>query len=98
MTTLRNPIHPVLIVDDEVHILKSFEITLKAAGITNIICCQDSGGVMDIIAENPIYLVLLDLSMPHLDGEQTFRELRRIRRVGHFSVRGRVRHSIGGRR
>ena len=60
---------PILLVDDEQITLKSCEIALKTDGITNVITCQDSREVMNILGRREIAAVLLDLSMPHVSGE-----------------------------
>ncbi len=61
----------VLLVDDEPAWLRSLRLTLeRSAGITNIITCQDSREVMKLLEQREIGLVLLDLTMPHLSGDQ----------------------------
>lgn len=65
-----NPIHPVLIVDDEVQALQSCELMLRTSGIENIICCQDSRKVIEYLKKQDIGVLLLDLFMPHLSGEK----------------------------
>ncbi len=61
----------VLLVDDEAPWLRSLRLTLeRSAGITNIVTCQDSLAVMDLLEQHEIGLVLLDLNMPHLSGDQ----------------------------
>ncbi len=61
----------VLLVDDEPAWLRSLRLTLeRSAGITNIITCQDSRMVMELLEQHEIGLVLLDLTMPHLSGDQ----------------------------
>ena len=63
------PSFPVLMVDDEKHLLIGFDTVLRGSGINNIISCQDSREVMPIIAGRPIEVMLLDLFMPHFTGE-----------------------------
>lgn len=71
MTDKLYPPFGVLLVDDEPAWLRSVSITLeRSAGITNIITCQDSREVMNILDEREVGLVLLDLTMPHLPGEE----------------------------
>jgi DNA-binding NtrC family response regulator len=65
-----NPANPILIVDDEYGILLAMDTTLKMAGLNNTITCQDSRNVADILAEHKIGVVLLDLNMPHIQGEK----------------------------
>ncbi|GLI38296.1 sigma-54 dependent transcriptional regulator [Geobacter hydrogenophilus] len=69
MTELLAPPLGVLLVDDEPAWLRSVSLTLARAGITNTVTCQDGRLVMDILAKGGIGLVLLDLTMPHLAGE-----------------------------
>jgi len=59
---------PILLVDDEVHILHSFSVMLKSAGIKNIVTIDDSRKVMPFLSENRAALVVLDLSMPYISG------------------------------
>jgi len=61
----------VLLVDDEPAWLRTLSLTLeRSAGITNIITCQDSRMVMDLLEGQEIGLVLLDLTMPNLAGDE----------------------------
>nr|WP_272881691.1 sigma-54 dependent transcriptional regulator [Fundidesulfovibrio soli] len=60
-----------MLVDDEPAWLRSMALTLEsAAGITNTIPCQDSAQVMGILERGGVGLVLLDLNMPGLSGEE----------------------------
>ena len=61
---------PVLIVDDEAQALNSFEIALRSTGVNNIIRCQESREVMPLLSSQEVELMLLDLSMPHVSGEE----------------------------
>lgn len=62
---------PILIVDDEELWLHGISLTLERfGGFNNIIQCQRSLEVMDILSNNEVGLILLDLVMPELSGEQ----------------------------
>ncbi|HIJ77986.1 MAG: sigma-54 dependent transcriptional regulator [Desulfobulbaceae bacterium] len=61
---------PILLVDDEQAWLHSFSLTLRAKGLKNIVCCQDSRKVQAILAEQDIGVIVLDLTMPHLAGDE----------------------------
>lgn len=64
------PHRPLLLVDDEPAWLHSLAVNLKLnAGINHLIECNDSRKVPELLAREEISLVLLDLTMPHLSGE-----------------------------
>jgi DNA-binding NtrC family response regulator len=75
MEKILYPEEPVLIVDDELKTLEGFSFILKMAGIDHIICLQDSREVMPLIEKKPIEVVLLDLSMPIVSGEELLDEI-----------------------
>lgn len=61
----------VLLVDDEPAWLRSLSLTLeRSAGISNISTCQDSRQVLEMLEGQEIGLVLLDLTMPNLAGDE----------------------------
>ena len=85
------PHDPILIIDDEEAILLSFDTILQMAGITNVITCSDPRRAMGLVAEKVPCLVLLDLNMPHLNGEAIIDELTsRYPRVVIIVVTGRI--------
>lgn len=64
------PASPILLIDDEQPWLRSLSLTLREmAGISNIIKCSESCEVMSLLGRNDVSLILLDLTMPHLSGE-----------------------------
>jgi PAS domain S-box-containing protein len=68
----------VLLVDDEETVRGIGKEMLQQLGFTTI-TANDGREAIDIFKTTPeISLVILDLTMPHIDGEQCFRELRRI--------------------
>ncbi|MBR9869065.1 MAG: sigma-54-dependent Fis family transcriptional regulator [Oceanospirillales bacterium] len=76
MNNRRYPSFGVLLVDDEAPFLRSLSIALeRRGGINNIYHCEDSRNVMTMIAREPIGLVLLDLTMPHLSGETLLQQI-----------------------
>ena len=64
------PDFSILIVDDEPIALESFEFSLMSEGINNIILCGDSRQVPELIRNETIGLILLDLLMPGITGEE----------------------------
>jgi two-component system cell cycle sensor histidine kinase/response regulator CckA len=67
----------ILLVDDEQTILAAGARMLASLGFT-VLTAADGREALAIYAQHrdEITLVLLDLAMPHMDGEETFRELR----------------------
>ena len=75
MNATRYPVSPVMIVDDEAQALTSFELTLRSAGINNVVCFHDSRDVMPALGRQEIEILLLDLWMPHVSGEELLRQI-----------------------
>jgi DNA-binding NtrC family response regulator len=70
MNSRPQPPLPIVIVDDEAAILLAVDTALQMAGLNNTVTCQDSRQVMAILARQPAEVLLLDLTMPHLDGRE----------------------------
>ncbi|MEK6793985.1 MAG: sigma-54 dependent transcriptional regulator [Spirochaetota bacterium] len=70
MDTILFPQDPILIVDDETYVVESISLALAASGITNTIICSDSHDVAGILASRPVELMILDLTMPRIGGEE----------------------------
>ena len=64
------PSHPVLLVDDEPQALQSFEAALRASGINNLLKLKDSRDVLPLLEDQPVEVMILDLWMPYLSGEE----------------------------
>ena len=75
MTASQHLSDPVLLVDDEEAWLRSFGMTLRAAGITNVSTCSDSREAVALAGDIPAALVILDLTMPRRSGLEVLREL-----------------------
>jgi CheY-like chemotaxis protein len=70
----------VLVVDDEETVRSVAARLLERMGLEVVLAGDGREGVDKFRADPARYaLVLLDLTMPHLDGEETFRQLRHIR-------------------
>ncbi len=69
----------VLLVDDEETVRSIGAEMLKELGYTTLLA-SDGREALAMFTKHPdINFVILDLTMPHMDGEQCFRELRRLR-------------------
>lgn len=69
------PPNPILIVDDEAAILLSVDTALQMAGLNNVMTCQDSRQVMNLLGSRQIEVLLLDLTMPHIDGRELLEQI-----------------------
>ena len=69
----------VLVVDDEETVRIIAARIFETIGLTPILASDGRDALKKFEADPSIILVLLDLTMPHMDGEETFRELRRMR-------------------
>jgi len=76
MNDVLYPPFGILMVDDEASWLHTLALSLeRSAGITNLLACEDSREVMDLLARHEIGIVLLDLTMPHVSGEEILRRI-----------------------
>jgi DNA-binding NtrC family response regulator len=66
----------VLIVDDEDYVRASVEAALKSAGISDIATASEPIEAMEILSSRDVGLVLLDLSMPVMAGEELLMRIR----------------------
>ncbi len=70
MTPTLYPSLPVLLVDDENAWLNSFSLTLRVAGLNNVTTCNDSREVIALLKKQSFSVLVLDLTMPHLAGDE----------------------------
>ncbi len=66
---------PIVLVDDEAPIVRSLSLLLRAAGYENLIPLSDSRGLLELAERRPLGLILLDLAMPGLSGEEALEHL-----------------------
>ena len=70
MTATATPAFPVVVVDDEVQALNSFETVLRSARVNHCLRCQDSRELLPLLAGREVEVILLDLRMPGITGQQ----------------------------
>ena len=68
---------PVILVDDDPRFLTSSSLILRSAGITDLVAIEDSRKTLPYLAEHDASVIVLDLSMPHLRGEDILLDIRR---------------------
>jgi two-component system, NtrC family, nitrogen regulation response regulator GlnG len=61
--------NPILIVDDDVDLLRSTKLALRIRNFHNVDTCSDPTQVLQILATKPYHLVFLDVWMPGLRGD-----------------------------
>lgn len=71
------PDHPILVIDDEKLALDSIRISLRSQGFSNVICLEKSKDCIELLKGQEVSLVLLDLWMPELSGEEVLAELKK---------------------
>lgn len=77
----KNPINhyppdPILLVDDDGIFLESLQFQMKSCEIDHIVSTEDPRRVMGILEKREVELVLLDLVMPHISGEDLLRKIK----------------------
>lgn len=65
----------ILVIDDEADLRAALRAALTAAGFAVTEAVNGEDGLLKARTENPD-LILLDLTMPHMNGHQVLRELR----------------------
>ncbi len=68
----------ILLVDDEVHIRKFVALILKQLGATTLFEAANGEEALEVYQRENPDLVLLDISMPLLDGLETLKKLKEI--------------------
>jgi DNA-binding NtrC family response regulator len=72
--TTPNPTRPILILDDDDAFRSSVRRELYSAGINNIVSLGEPDRARELVASGGVDLVLLDLKMPGVSGEQLLSE------------------------
>ncbi|WP_291319422.1 response regulator, partial [Desulfonatronospira sp.] len=60
----------IIIVDDEQHLLDSLALTLRSKGYEHVFTCTQGSEVLSLLNEQRCQVVLLDLFLPDLSGEE----------------------------
>ena len=85
MSTHLYPNFQVLICDDDTSFLRSISFAIERyCGINNIVQCNDSREVLGHLATANIRVILLDLNMPHISGDELLPKI--IELYPHVSV------------
>ncbi len=60
----------ILVVDDEKATLRGVSLVLRSHGLEPVLTCSDGREVAGLLEEHPVSLLLLDLIMPNIGGEE----------------------------
>ena len=77
--TTQNPDLPILIIDDDEDVSRAISRTLRLNSFNNLLCLTDSREVLPLLRRNDVALVLLDITMPHISGDNLLEKI-----VGNF--------------
>ncbi len=98
MAHVISPAAPILLVDDEEQALRSYDLNLRYHGYTNTVRCLDSREAPAMLENQSFSLIVLDLCMPHVSGEELLDTIRRVQPslpaivvTGHNEVETAVR-------
>ncbi len=75
MTEHLFPELPILMIDDEQHILNGMMLTLAEAGINHVESELDSRNVSARVSSRAYEIILLDLTMPHISGLEVLQQI-----------------------
>ncbi len=75
----------ILIVEDDIHISKVYEIKFTKIGLITSIALDGEVAVAKIIAEKPD-IVLLDLMLPKKDGFGVLEDIKKIPELAHIPI------------
>ena len=64
------PTLPILLVDDDFYSLQVCELQLKGKGISHLLSCQSGHEAIEILDSQQVSLIILDLHMPEMSGEE----------------------------
>ena len=66
---------PILLVDDEPHILKFSKLTLQSRGLQDVLTMEDSRQLLPLLAAQEVAVIVLDLYMPLASGIELLPEI-----------------------
>ena len=66
----------ILFVDDETQVLETSRLALMTCGMRNVITCDDSRKVLDLLGQNAISVIVMDIMMPYLSGKELLPQIK----------------------
>lgn len=65
----------ILVVEDEIVTSELYATILDAHGVGRVLQCQDSRDVLPVLDKEEVAIILLDLNMPHISGQELLRRI-----------------------
>lgn len=73
-------------VDDDVHIRKIAEISLKGVGKWQVCLASSGKEALEMAQSERPDVILMDVTMPEMDGRETFVQLRKLKEISEVPV------------
>jgi len=75
----------VLVADDESNILRSLKLVLEEEGY-QVLTAADGVETLKLAMHEPIDLIILDIKMPRISGQEVYRRLKEDPKIGDLPV------------
>jgi DNA-binding response OmpR family regulator len=72
--------HPdirILVIDDDMDTLQCLKLLFASMGVKNLIYCDDSRAVMELLDREDFDLIFLNIVMPHIKGDELLASIKR---------------------
>lgn len=76
MARYKFPDNPILLVDDEQEVLEGYNLVLSGNNINNFELCNNPEDVMLLLSEKRYSVIIMDLSMPKISGQELIDKIR----------------------
>ncbi|MEM9773960.1 MAG: response regulator transcription factor [Chloroflexota bacterium] len=75
----------ILIAEDEADIRELIKITLSFSGF-DVVAAEDGRRALELAQEDSYDLIMMDVQMPHMDGYEACREIKKIPSLRHVPI------------
>ena len=75
----------ILIAEDELDIRELIKITLSFSGF-EVVAAEDGRRAVELAQDGTYDLIMMDVQMPHMDGYQACREIKKMPQLRHVPV------------
>lgn len=75
----------ILIAEDEADIRELIKITLSFSGF-EVVAAEDGRRALELAQEDSYDLIMMDVQMPHMDGYEACREMKKLPSLRHIPI------------